>query len=141
MDTLTEEVKAYIAGIIDGEGCIAVNRGPGRRTPTFVAYVDVTMTDFEAIELIVHFFKGGLSTGKHPSGRQFKRFYAYGTNAGELLEAVKPYIRVKKNQLELVLQFLSLPGGTHGVQVPDWLVGVREYFASESHKLNQREGK
>lgn len=102
---------AYVAGIIDGEGCIRVKktkpyRCQGRATPGYDASVQVKMVDRGAVEFVcktiggwVYLQKSGLK-----SGRDQYTCQATGRQAEDGLRLVLPYLRVKRRQAELVLQ-------------------------------------
>ena len=139
----TEVVKAYIAGIIDGEGWIgiAVRQRANRKckTPSFVVSVAVSMTEYNAVELIAEFYEGSVSEYHREGKRSYKKFDATGTQVGELLESIKPYIRIKSSQLKLALQFLQLPT-FRGEPVPEWATEIRTYVSDEMKKLNQHKG-
>ena len=64
-----KELKAYLAGFVDGEGSIGISRllnptQPGRRTPVYTPIVTVTNTNKCIISFIKSIFGGYMSIKK-----------------------------------------------------------------------------
>ena len=142
----TETDLAYIAGIIDGEGCIMIterSRPPTRRckTPSFIVSVAVSMTDKESVDFIGARFKGRIYQFKAMERKyKYYRFSASCKNeVTALLVAIQPYIKVKSVQVKLALKFCNSPSftGGWGQEVPEEEVAVRRHIASEISYLNQ----
>src|SRR6267142_5471025 len=98
------EVYAYTAGILDGEGSFLI-----AKSPTFyTSRVTVVMTDRRPIDWLQEHFPGN----NHPSAARNPEHadqYLWGiTNKYHLMEFIPnvlPYLQVKRVQAELVLQF------------------------------------
>lgn len=102
------EDLAYTAGIIDGEGNIRLNKAYKSRCYTPLLTVTNTnpiITDW------LQFFYGG-SVGVYKSGKaNWKPSYYWrlcGVEVVNLLKLVKPYIKLKVPQVELILKFWEL---------------------------------
>lgn len=98
---MTETEKAWLAGIIDGEGCIWT-RFPKRKN----VHVEVKMTDKRTIERINELFPGRFVKG-HTNGfsRKPQWLWQLDTNGSrELLTIVLPYLFTKREQAEIAIQ-------------------------------------
>ncbi len=144
---LTPTIAAYMAGILDGEGCVYVNKrkATGRRkTPGYGVKVCVAITD----KSIVDWFQRNVELtsiyGFQPKGnRRYKWVCTWNNSAAErLLLACQPYLVIKVHQAELGLELLkhlreAPKGGTHGV-VPEDVVSYREGIKKKVSNLNKR---
>ena len=103
---------AYLAGIIDGEGCIGFTRVRGQLIPR----ITVTNTDRCLIEDLKHYFGGHIIYRKaHQSGwKPSMHWTLQNSNAVKLLDKVYKYLRIKKNQAAcLFLHDAIRPGMGH----------------------------
>ena len=108
---------AYIAGIIDGEGCISVwsvaSKKDGAKRHNIGVILD--MSEKPAIELAQALF-GGRIYHYPPRGhsKPISRWQVSGEKAEIMLRAIKPYLLVKRAQAEVALRLLSIhPRGRH----------------------------
>lgn len=106
---LTETEKAYIAGIIDGEGAIFITKQSQRQfSPRIkIANTNKNIIDFlhEKIPKSSKVFLRKRNNSKHKpvwefSIRSFKVIE-------ELLKQVSPYLIIKTKQAELILKFIE----------------------------------
>ena len=89
-----EEVdKAYLAGIIDGEGCISVVNGRQ-------LIIKVAMYDKSPMELVSALFGSNLS----PCKRGYQTMIS-GYRAKEVITDILPYLRGKTEQAKLALKY------------------------------------
>ena len=97
MIELSETDKAYLAGIIDGEGCITV------------LTVAVVMNDKEAVQMLYDAFGGCLFFVKRGNAKWHDswRWAVKQRKAAVALEAFLPYLRVKDRQAQIALEFIS----------------------------------
>jgi hypothetical protein len=124
---ITEIEVAYAAGIFDGEGCIHIAPYRKRGRPYHRLMVAVTNTDFPLLDWL-HARWGGhlgkpLLTNRHRPCKiwALSEGYAY-----PFLNAVYPYLIVKRRQAELALQFMNARSpGTHGRRPDDAATGRR----------------
>jgi hypothetical protein len=110
--------SAYIAGLIDGEGCMYVERFATTRSPLGYQYrimVSVTMCDKESIEFVCDATNKNYRSRKLKSGRtaytvDFRNSIAY-----ELLQSIDPYLRGKRKQAFWCMYFNEelAPGRGH----------------------------
>ena len=94
---LSETEKAYIAGIIDGEGCVGVHKGKGN---SLVPRVQIANTQMNLLTWLLE----RIGTGYIHRTEYTSNYY----DVKPLLEATLPYLIIKKKQAELVLEFLNL---------------------------------
>jgi intein/homing endonuclease len=104
----SEPELAYLAGLIDGEGCIRIEKSGGRyretpHTPT----VCVTNANPTLIMWVYNKFGGHLYLKKN---RTCWDIYWLGKKAVEILKEVYPYLIAKKEQTELVFAYRELIG-------------------------------
>ena len=136
-----------MAGIIDGEGCVYVNRrkASGRRkTPGYSVKVCVNITSKE----IVNWFRENMELTsvfeRHPPGNRKVAWLCTWNNtvAQTLLKQILPYSIIKKKQIELGIQLLdhlkkSKRGGPGNITSDDD-IAFREKIKTEISLLNKR---
>jgi hypothetical protein len=84
----------YMAGFMDGEGCIRWDRGPR---------VEVTNTHRGILEEMQKWFGGSIYASSPNAARKCYRLVVGSDTAIELLSAVLPYLCVKRLQAQTVL--------------------------------------
>jgi intein/homing endonuclease len=95
-------ILAYIAGFFDGEGCITTNKRRANRYPIVCRF---TQAEKSILEFMQSFFGGTIICSK-PKGRNVIYFLRFGTSASiDLLKALLPYIIVKREQAQLVIDY------------------------------------
>jgi len=119
---LSAGLSGYVAGIIDGEGCISINRARFRNKPwlsdRYTAILSVGNTSRQMIELLVSTFGGTIAL--RPATAKHKACYVWsvrGPKAKAVLDAVGPHLRVKVAQRDLLIEFVrdfrSFKGGAY----------------------------
>jgi len=98
------EILAYIAGIIDGEGCIAIHRSSGGY---FQGRVHINMTDKEVIDLIQSIYPAWMNSYQPRKGKLQWKWVITCKRAAKFLEDIYEFLRIKKNQATLVLELES----------------------------------
>lgn len=102
---------AYLAGIIDGEGtiritCEKLNKHPSW-SPRYNGAMSVGMTDENIITLLRDTFTPNANVHKECVPNR-KLMYRWGTSGSiiipKILKLLLPYLRVKKQQAEIVLE-------------------------------------
>lgn len=104
------ETVIYLAGIIDGEGCIGMEhlapRGKSRKKDYYLTRLTVINTSKMLMDLLVGTFKGQYDTRKKIEGRKIcYRWHVFGKDQENALIALMPYLRIKKQQAELVMEY------------------------------------
>jgi hypothetical protein len=113
---------AYLAGIIDGEGCITARierrRRPDGQDQTWLSIavtVHIVNTDRRLIDWLVDFWPGDVTPLKRMSARHKPawRFQAAGRSTPVLLADAMPYLMLKCEQANLAMELIRthrLPG-------------------------------
>ena len=108
---MIDKIKyAYLAGIIDGEGCVSIRKCPQGKNIYFKPMVEVAMCDRQPIDLLCSSFANNSVWFEVPKGkwRPQHKWRVTGTNVISVLEKTLPYLLVKKNQAILCLDFCKL---------------------------------
>jgi len=112
IETLAPEEKAYIAGLIDGEGSIYVAAVGPKRNKTVYPIVTLAMTHLGVVEWLSERLEAGtVKLHNQTNLRRYSymkpqyRFQVFGKRARMLCEAMLPYLKVKRQQAELVATF------------------------------------
>ena len=104
---MNETDLAYIAGIIDGEGCLRFSRHDHKinMTPSFLPRVDIANTAEIVCRFLQTAFGGSVYTEKKKVGQKLCwRWVAQGERAYDLLKLIKPYLMIKKPQANLLIE-------------------------------------
>lgn len=118
----TDTELAWAAGIVDGEGCLHINRhrlqeNDRRTNESFRAVLKVTMGHLATIEKLAEIFEIGTIHQHVERNSRINRSYSYITQClqtGHVVQMVLPYLITKREEAVLVLDFLSLPNGDIG---------------------------
>lgn len=142
---ITEEDKAYAAGIIDGEGCISISRAQQKHSTGYSLIATVRMVDVGAILWLKRKFGGHIFYHKpehKPERKEWLPSYiwtVHGLEAGEFCIRMLAYLKVKQKQAEIAIEFSkTLKDSTH---VHHLTAGEREFrrtLCEAIQNLNQR---
>jgi LAGLIDADG endonuclease len=111
---ITEVEKAYLAGLVDGEGCIAINRSADSRYVEGFAYyprVTVAMCDREPLEYYKVLTGFGALNSKPSYKKGWTPIHQWTVStrqAEKLLKMIYPYLKIKREQAQIFLLFYSL---------------------------------
>lgn len=116
MEQTIQEKLAYMAGIVDGEGCICMTKGRVNANSNKVCYkvrLTVCSTSIVLLDWLVNNFGGNYVLKPIKKGMELKHSKAYNWNihcekAGNLLSMILPYLVIKKKQAELVLAYRKI---------------------------------
>lgn len=104
---------AYLAGIIDGEGCVsvAINKKNGRNY--YRLTLDITNTNDNLMQWIQGIFGGIVRTSyaRSENRTNLHSWTASGNQAQVLIKLVLPYLKVKLEQAKLALEMNISPYG------------------------------
>lgn len=109
----SEILLSYLAGIVDGEGYIGILESTSKRMGMGYASrvaIQVAMTDFEIPILCHSTFGGGIRAYKTRNAihKQSMCWYLNERSAVvSCLNRLLPYLRVKKEQAQIVLEFIA----------------------------------
>jgi hypothetical protein len=106
-------VLGYLAGIIDGEGCIGITsaKGPASRNTSHALRLYVTSTSEELMVWLIDTFGAGRRVSRNEKPGKWATRYdwvVYGHQAEQLLRTVLPHLVIKQAQARLALEFRSL---------------------------------
>jgi hypothetical protein len=114
VNNLTETEKAYLAGLIDGEGCLTITKQKMHEciSYSYAILVIVSMTDERVIRYLhkttglgtVHFVPPPKTEYKDQWSWQLSRFQAL-----DLIAAIVDYLIVKQDEARLILEFAKIP--------------------------------
>jgi len=110
INSIRQVELAYIAGILDGEGCIRSQKYIQREKETFGLSVCIVNSNLEMLLYVQNSLEmGKIRKKKRLPGHNFQ-VYEWYCSQGEIvsfLEAVLPYLHVKDRQAKLAIQFRS----------------------------------
>lgn len=129
LNKLSKIDAAYLAGLIDGEGCIFIIRARRKDSTRGFIYnsgLDITMTSYFILKFC-HAVTGvgSLNKRKYAVKKNWKRAWKWrvcSNQAVEVLTQIFPFLKLKKQQAEIVMLFQS-----------------RMYFHGRGHKLTNKE--
>lgn len=111
MNTNTDH--AWQAGIVDGEGCITISRQirKGRPSPAFRATINVSNTDRRIVDPFRAAWGGEIYQRKdqrvHKRWQDSFTWHCPDAAVVAFLAAIKPFLRGKGEQADLVLEFIA----------------------------------
>lgn len=132
----TKVQLAYMAGLIDGEGCISFHFiRPSNGNMSFTSDFTINNTDKTMMRWVYNIFGGRWCPERWGllATRQIYRIHFNHEQALPILSAVLPYIVAKKRQIEIVLEYLN-----HRQQYPHTPLEMKPHFislVSEMHKI------
>lgn len=96
---------AYLAGLIDGEGCISIRKTFQYGKDQFKPMVEVGMTDIEPMKLLKQTF-GGSYWPELVRGMNLPitKWRVTGSHVIPVLEPLLPYLLAKKKQAQIALE-------------------------------------
>src|SRR5579859_7090895 len=149
---LTEEQKAYAAGLFDGEGSIQIAKGSRKDRPTSIYYrsrVDLAMTHKPTVEWLHSVFGGHFAVrlrGPYTNSNNVKykpiwRWAIESASAADFLRTIRPYLITKAEQADIALE---LCGRCEQVRADRWSpltddeLAERERLYLQIKSLNKR---
>ena len=131
---------AYMAGLIDGEGCVSIDKINHKNGRTYYGLrVTFTNSSIEVIEWIKdHFAKHTWHTTDHRGKKSIHCMVWRSDQAAELLRSLQPYLVVKARHAEWAILFQdSLPDVGKAKTTTDeelaWRAEVREWMMHLNH--------
>lgn len=116
---MTEFEKAYLAGFFDGEGCISISKHHKARNNThghcYGISISVSNTFKSVMIWLAQVTKSQcyirqLRTKERKHRKIIWEWRCFANGARLFLENLLPYLKVKRKQAELVLEFLQYKG-------------------------------
>jgi len=128
---MIEVEVAYLAGLVDGEGCFSI----WRRNGTTGIELRVSSSDPRVMEWLRARF-GGAADRHTPQSSKHKWMWVWRPRVKELdalLPRLIPYLIIKRDQAEIALSFRRLMSAGRGQNVAE-----RERLKEQMHVLNRR---
>lgn len=140
---------AYMAGIVDGEGCfwlgeIPKKDGDGYVTKHYRGVLKIDNTDKRLLDWIDTVFSGTASARcRTTSTKQFEReiftWTATGDRLLDMCELLLPYLIIKKEQCTIMIKFRKTYTANLGSnKLSDEAIAVRQECLEAIRKLNSR---
>lgn len=116
LDKLTEKQMGYLAGIIDGEGCISIGSHKNTKTkPYFFPTIDISNTDKRLMVFVNSILPSSYilkkDNGKIGKYKCNKKLYVYRIynqqKVGLFLKKIMPFLLLKKERAKIMLKFLK----------------------------------
>lgn len=139
----SETDKAYLAGLVDGEGHITLTKSSQRNgSIRYTLTVGVTNTHRATLEAIAAEWNGNLTEQRHRTdrGRPILSVVWGAQKAARVLEAIQPYMRIKSEQCRVALEFMATanPPEHRSRSVTDEVRARRHELKAELQRLNGR---
>ena len=129
---------AWLAGLIDGEGCLYYERTGSGERPGYSATLSISMYSWPPIEkamtIIASLGQGSpcLCTGARNGGKTRYDLYVKGALTGAVISRVLPYLTVKAVEGQLLLDALIVCGSGRG--------GYSQYHLRTPEQMALQEG-
>lgn len=141
----TSEECAYLAGLIDGEGCLSIYRLTNRtckRGYTFAGRITVTNTDLDTLVELRELWGIGRVRARTLQPKR-KPSYSWEFSPREIkvfLPKIMPYLHIKQRQAKLLMSFLNTQvwGRQRGFSLTDKQYDDRAKMVEDLHTLNRR---
>jgi len=134
--------RAYLAGVIDGEGSIGIDYHGGHRTPSI--RITITNTNLNLLAEIKAVWGGNLASWrKRKAGWKACSDLIWGgrPSTDKILKAVKPYLKAKKKQCQIALEFNRTVDSTQTRGVPPEIQAYRQELRRKMLEANKRGAK
>lgn len=138
MRRLTKVEWAYVAGILDGEGCLGVYRG---RRAAFEPHLSITNTNEDLILWLQRRIGGRIAITRPVRSGSCKPVLRL--HVGKIVDMVHvcraclPYLVTKWGLAELLIQFQGT-GSYRGRKLPNNVVSIRKTLAARTRIINRR---
>ena len=139
---------AYAAGVIDSDGCIYIDRYRDKRKVhnnyQYALRIKVCQSDKETVVWLSNTFGGSCREypyDKYTSSNNKKPLFIWQINnlkAVELLEAIKPYLKIKIKQAGVGIQYKNTLAPHSNKPMLSIYRERKELLATKMRDLNQR---
>jgi len=135
------EFLAYVAGFVDGEGCISLTLKRNKDYFTVHVKIIIANTNFAIIKLLKEKFGGYIGHQKGVANKRtvYNLQLSY-NRAIVFLEKIYPYLIIKRKQAELAFEFYKLiqQGKKLGFKSESWKKLGKEklQLKEKMHQLN-----
>ena len=101
------EDRAYVAGFVDGEGCLSVRWNRDSNVGLYIT-ANVTNTCLPILQALRETWGGNILTIRNTEPSRWRQKYRWevgGRYAARLLREILPHLRIKDEQAKLLLSF------------------------------------
>lgn len=142
--SLTENEKSYLAGFVDGDGCITVTKKKCKDgTITGISFrlnVIISNTNKDVLDWICDLTGLGsiykYSKQKNPNQADAWKLVLWSNQAAQLINAILPYLKIKKERAILALEFQNSSKYTNKLSESDRLFQIEKHIAFRN--INKR---
>lgn len=134
---------AYLAGFVDGEGCLTIGRArkeESRAGVTYFAVMTVSSTDLDALMAVMAMCGNGKvqlqDKRSRPEHRTLYRILWSANQIRHLLPQLRPYLLIKGRQADVLSKFLATKVNGRNVTPENWQQW--EVWRAEIRTLNKR---
>ncbi len=131
---MTKQKYSYLAGIIDGEGCLIISRSDRGNYKNYYGRIHVKNTDKRLMKWLVDHFGGNIHLHPPKSDKHaiaYSWYFSGNAKSKEIfLLALMPYLIVKREQAKILVEFFRLSEQ----KCPE----LREKLYQRLHSLNRR---
>ena len=110
---MRETTKAYVAGVVDAEGCLSVNKSNDPRGPIYSVRVTVSNRYLQLIKFFIKKF-GGYYSIELPEKKTHNVNYSWHLSSAKhtikFLSQIYPYLKVKSSQADALFEYLAMDG-------------------------------
>lgn len=140
---LTETDKAYLAGLLDGEGCVGYYTRHTKGVLYHSASLHICMTDPRPAQWIIQVAGcGRVSFSLKPAGR--KPVYSWQLcnqpEIRQLLSLIRPFLKVKGEQVDVLVQLWEHEDTLPKRKVTPEVIIYRQRVANEMKRLKTVDG-
>ena len=144
---LSEVDKSYIAGFINGEGCISITKRTDKEYlcgHSFISNLRVVNTNLSILEWLKNKTGVGVILKSNIILPRCKDRYEWKVatlQAVNVCRTILPFLKIKNRQVEILIEFQKLKdenkqNGTRGVPPERWQ--KQEILRNEIHLLNKK---
>jgi|ERR1044072_1629656 hypothetical protein len=142
---LTDIDRAYMAGLVDGEGSIHIVM-MNRKSISVQPRVCIAMSELDCVRWAFRTFEGGRLylnlaqtqiNGCNRNAKSLNRVDWTGTTCEPLLREIYPFLKLKQPQAELIFKLRSLIGPRGNKRSPE-LISQLLVCYERCHELNKR---
>jgi len=120
---LKEKTKAYVAGMLDAEGCISISN-------TYQLRVKISNKNRKLMKYLVHHFGGIFKKVPNNDGWIYNWYTQGNKHTQRFLSNILPYLRIKLKEANLALEYCFLEG--------QYCPEKRQTFYENMEKLKDR---
>ena len=151
--SLTKVDLAWMAGFVDGEGCISIAKDKSEGGRIFSVVARVSNNNLEALQFIHQWFGGYIRAESNGNGLPPTFSLALKSRKGaRFLRAIQPYLHVKSEHARIALElqdrientppnYISHYGRKPFGRLPEEEMQERRVLCDQMTALNQRNGK